>query len=84
MDKISLRQIISSLSKGGCLPEWLSLDEIKESILAIKKGARNFTGQNFISYAILEDDGVLSNILYIKSSQDATMLLKLLQEQGDE
>ena len=84
-NKISLRQVISLLNKGGELPSWISLPEIKESILALKKGARSFTGSQFVSYAIIEDD-CLSNILYVHSSREATMLLKLLaaDEAGDE
>jgi len=83
MDKVSLRQIISLLNKGGELPSWISLPEIKESILALKKGARSFTGDNFVSYAIIED-GTLVNILYVHSSRDATMLLRLLSSEGDD
>lgn len=80
-DKISLRQIISLLSKGGNLPDWISIEEIKEAIMALKKGHKNFTGENFVSYAIVEED-VLANILFIHTSREATMLLRLLQ--GDE
>ena len=83
MDKVSLRQIISSLNKGGTLPEWITLADVKASILALKRGAKSFTGETFISYAI-EDNGVLSNILYIKSNREATMLLRLLHEGDDE
>ena len=81
MDKISLRQVISVLNKGGSLPDWISLQEIQECIRALKRGARNYTGTDFVSYAIIED-GVLCNILYVKSSRDATILLRLLA--GDE
>jgi len=83
MEKISLRQVISLLQKGGSLPEWLSIEEIKESIMALKRGARNFTGTNFFSYAIIENDQLV-NILFIQSNREATMLLRLLQDQGDE
>ncbi len=83
MDKISLRQIISSLSKGGDWPvDWLSMEEIKSSITSLKEGTKRFTGGNFIAYPIVENDELV-NILYCRSSSDAIMLLKLLQE-GDE
>jgi len=83
MDKISLRQIIASLNKGGSLPEWCPLEDVISAIKALKSGRKNYTADKFISYAICEGE-TLANILFIKSSKDATMLLKLLQEQGDE
>jgi len=83
MDKVSLRQIIAALNKGGDLPSWISLQEIQECIVALKQGRKNYTGEQFFAYAI-EEDGILSNILFIRSNREATMLLRLLQEPGDE
>ena len=85
MDKVSLRQIISTLQRGGALPDWISLQEIQECIVALKQGRKNYTGSEFVSYAI-EEDGILSNILFVKSNREATMLLRLLHSDsvGDE
>jgi len=82
-NKISLRQVISLLNKGGELPSWISLPEIKESILALKRGQKSYTGDSFFSYAI-EEDGHLANILFVKSNREATMLLRLLNSEGDD
>ena len=85
MEKISLRQIIAALNKGGDLPSWISIEEIRSAIIALKKGRKNYTGSEFFAYAI-EEDGILSNILFIRSNREATMLLRLLHSDsvGDE
>jgi len=83
MEKISLRQIIAALNKGGDLPSWISLQDVISVIKALKRGARNFTGSSFIAYSIIEESELV-NILFVKSSRDATMLLRLLEEPGDE
>jgi len=82
-NKISLRQIISLLNKGGSLPEWCPLEDVVKALRALKSGRKNYTADSFISYAIVEQD-TLVNILFIKSSKDATFLLRLLQNEGDD
>jgi len=80
-NKISLRQIISLLNKGGSLPEWCPLEDVVKALRALKSGRKNYTADSFISYAIVEQD-TLVNILFVQSNREATMLLRLLQ--GDD